>query len=87
MNQKIVKTDSPAKTQKVAQDLAKTLQAGDVVALFGDLGAGKTVFVKGLAVALGIKAKITSPTFVLQKSYQINKKKIFAILSPRFVSP
>lgn len=75
MNQKIVKTNSPAKTQKVAQDLAKTLKGGDVVALFGDLGAGKTVFVKGLAAALGIRAKITSPTFVFMKSYPVGKKK------------
>lgn len=64
-----VKTDSPQKTQKIAHDLAKTLKKGDVIALFGDLGAGKTVFVQGLARGLGIKRRILSPTFVFMRAY------------------
>ena len=64
-----VRTDSPQKTQKVAYDLAKTLKKGDVVALFGDLGSGKTVIVQGLAKGLGIKRRILSPTFVFMRSY------------------
>lgn len=62
---------SEAETKKIAKDFAKLLKGGDVVALFGDLGSGKTVFVKGLARGLGIKTTITSPTFVLIKSYPI----------------
>jgi len=63
------KTNSPKETKKVAEKLAKTLVPGSVIALFGDLGAGKTVFVQGLAKGLGIRRKITSPTFVFMRSY------------------
>ena len=64
-----VKSNSPKTTEKIAQNLAKTLKKGDVVALFGDLGAGKTTFVQGLARGLGIKRRILSPTFVFMRSY------------------
>src|SRR3989304_1002612 len=64
-----VKTNSPKETKKVAEKLAKDLTAGSIVALFGDLGAGKTVFVQGLAKGLGIKRRILSPTFVFMRSY------------------
>jgi len=63
------RTNSPKETKKVAEKLAKTLAAGSVVALFGDLGAGKTVFVQGLAKGLGINRKVISPTFVFMRSY------------------
>ena len=66
-------TDNEIKTQKVAQELAKTLNPGNVVALFGDLGSGKTAFAKGIAVGLNIKDQITSPTFVFVKEYPIQK--------------
>lgn len=65
-----IKTSSPRETLKAAASFAKSLKAGDIVALYGDLGAGKTVFVKGLASGLGIKAKVTSPTFVFLKIYR-----------------
>src|SRR3990167_9955623 len=64
-----VKTNTPFATQKIAQDLAKNLKGGEVIALFGDLGAGKTVFVQGLARGLGINRKVISPTFVFMRSY------------------
>lgn len=64
-------SSSEEETRKIAKDFAQLLKSGDVVALFGDLGSGKTVFVKGLAQGLGIKTRITSPTFVLIKSYPI----------------
>lgn len=57
-------------TEKIAQDLVGQLVGGELLALVGNLGAGKTVFVKGLAKALGIEDNITSPTFVLMKIYQ-----------------
>ncbi len=57
-------------TGKIAQDIVGQLQGGEVLALVGNLGAGKTVFVKGLAKALGVEDNITSPTFVLMKIYQ-----------------
>lgn len=66
-----VKTSSPRQTQKVAQKLAKSLKGGEVVALFGDLGSGKTVFVQGLAKGFGIKRRIISPSFVFMRTYAI----------------
>lgn len=67
------KTASQQETLKFAAEFAKSLKAGDVLALFGDLGAGKTVFVKGLAKGLGVKAKVSSPTFVFLKIYKGKK--------------
>jgi tRNA threonylcarbamoyladenosine biosynthesis protein TsaE len=62
-------------TYQIATKLAKRLKGGEVIALEGDLGAGKTIFVKGLAKAFGIKKNITSPTFVLMKIYKIENSK------------
>ena len=70
-----IKTNSPKETQKVAQRLTQDLVPGDVIALYGDLGAGKTVFVQGLAKGLKIKRNITSPTFVFMRSYPFTFKK------------
>lgn len=67
------KTKSAHQTKKIASSFAKKLKAGDVVCLYGDLGAGKTVFTQGIAEALGIKKRITSPTFVFVKSYPFTK--------------
>ncbi len=69
-----VKTDSPEQTRKIAKKIALTLKGGEVIALFGDLGAGKTVFTQGLAQGLKIKRKITSPTFVFLRSYPFRIK-------------
>ena len=63
---------SPRETQKIAKDFSKDLKPGDIVALYGDLGAGKTVFIQGIAQGLKIKKKITSPTFVFIHTYSIN---------------
>ncbi|MCE9610377.1 MAG: tRNA (adenosine(37)-N6)-threonylcarbamoyltransferase complex ATPase subunit type 1 TsaE [Chthoniobacter sp.] len=60
---------SPAETIAHGQALAATLRRGDVLALSGDLGAGKTHFVKGLAAGLGTAASVTSPTFTLLHEY------------------
>lgn len=62
-------------TYQIATKLAKKLRGGEIIALEGDLGAGKTTFVKGLARAFGIKHHVTSPTFVLLKVYQVESKK------------
>src|SRR3989338_11279348 len=66
-----IKTSSSDETKKTAEKFAKKLRGGEVIALIGDLGAGKTTFVKGIAKGLGIKQNITSPTFVLIKEYQV----------------
>ena len=56
-------TKSEGETMRFAEEYAKTLSAGDVVLLHGEMGAGKTVFVKGLASGLGIEDEVTSPTY------------------------
>jgi tRNA threonylcarbamoyladenosine biosynthesis protein TsaE len=62
-------------TEKIASKLAKEMKGGEVIALTGNLGAGKTVFVRGLAKAFAIKRPITSPSFVLMKIYRIKNRK------------
>ena len=69
-------TKSEKETIKFGQSFVKKLKGGEVVLLLGDLGAGKTTFVKGAAKGFGIKKTVTSPTFVLMKVYEISKKQI-----------
>ncbi|MGC3991306.1 MAG: tRNA (adenosine(37)-N6)-threonylcarbamoyltransferase complex ATPase subunit type 1 TsaE [Chthoniobacteraceae bacterium] len=64
-------------TLAAARALAETLRAGDVIALTGDLGAGKTHFVKGLALGLGSNAEVTSPTFTLIHEYPGGRLPLF----------
>ena len=68
-------THSEKQTIALANKFATKLKPGTVLGLVGDLGAGKTQFVKGLAVGLGIKDLITSPTFVMLKKYSTSNKK------------
>jgi tRNA threonylcarbamoyladenosine biosynthesis protein TsaE len=76
-------TDSSAQTQKVAELLVKTLSdkkysPPHVFALQGNLGAGKTTFIQGVAKALKIKQKILSPTFVIVKDFALPKNSNFS---------
>ncbi|KKR14487.1 MAG: hypothetical protein UT42_C0027G0007 [Candidatus Falkowbacteria bacterium GW2011_GWA2_39_24] len=66
-------TKSAQETQQLAKNMASSFQGGEVLALSGDLGAGKTTFVQGLAQALGVTANVNSPTFVLMKVYPANQ--------------
>lgn len=66
-------TRAAEETVAFAARLVKTMHGGDVLALSGELGSGKTTFIQGLAKALGIKEHITSPTFVLMKIYRLPK--------------
>ncbi|HAG27191.1 TPA: tRNA (adenosine(37)-N6)-threonylcarbamoyltransferase complex ATPase subunit type 1 TsaE [Patescibacteria group bacterium] len=63
---------SQAETE--ANKLAKALHGGEVLALIGDLGSGKTTFTKALGKALGVRSTITSPTFVMMQQYQTTTK-------------
>ena len=65
-------TRTPKETVQFARKFAKTIRAGSVIALDGDLGAGKTTFIKGLALGLGIKnqEEVKSPTFVILHVYE-----------------
>jgi tRNA threonylcarbamoyladenosine biosynthesis protein TsaE len=62
-------TRSARETEALGAELAATLAPGDVVSLSGDLGAGKTTFVRGAAHALGVTGPVTSPTFTIGHSY------------------
>lgn len=76
----IHKTKSEEETKKLAVKFASTLQGGELVALEGDLGAGKTAFVRGVVEALGSKSKVKSPTFTLMNEYRIDHPKIKKIV-------
>lgn len=63
-----------SQAESTAQQIAKTLRGGEVLALSGDLGSGKTTFTKALGKALGVREIITSPTFVMMQQYQTTAK-------------
>lgn len=71
---KIVTTTSFKETQKLGFEFAKELKGGEVIALYGDLGSGKTTFVQGLAEGLGVERPIISPTFIILRTYQIGTR-------------
>lgn len=63
-------SESPAATQRIGEALGRLLEPGDVLALFGELGSGKTVFVRGVATGLGCRpADVHSPSFTLVNEY------------------
>jgi len=75
-----VATGSERETAAIGRNLAPTLRAGDVVLLFGDLGAGKTAFVKGLAEGLGVsRDEVSSPTFTLVHEYRGGRLTLFHV--------
>ncbi len=68
-------TNSAHETIKLGEKIASQLKGGEVLCLYGELGAGKTTLIKGIARGLGIKKIITSPTFVLMKVFQVKSQK------------
>ena len=71
-------THSETETTAVARRIAAALSTGDVVLLYGDLGAGKTAFVRGLAAGLGIPdEEVSSPTFTLIQEYRGGRLPLF----------
>src|SRR5262245_63540406 len=75
-----VETASETETAAVGRDLARTLRAGDVVLLHGELGAGKTAFVRGLAEGLGVSPEdVSSPTFTLIQEYRGGRVPLFHV--------
>lgn len=65
-----VETASADETRRLGRRLGQVVEAGDIIALDGDLGSGKTELVKGIAEALGVTSGVHSPTFVLHHRYQ-----------------
>lgn len=70
-------SESVAQTEKIAYSLGRSLPYGSVVALFGDLGAGKTSFTRGFALGMGIESDVTSPTFALVNEYHSENKSLY----------
>lgn len=68
----LYKSNSAKETENIAKAFAKSLKAGDVVCLWGDLGVGKTAFAGGLAKGLGVTEYISSPTFTVVNCYDGN---------------
>lgn len=77
MNKILVNTNSAEETMQFAEKLAKVLGKGAVLLLHGDLGAGKTHFVKGFVKGIGSKSVVTSPTFTLLNIYDDGKLPIY----------
>lgn len=70
-------TNSAAETEALGEALAQRLEAGSVIAYTGDLGAGKTAFTRGLARGLGVKERVTSPTFTIVNEYEGGRLPLF----------
>ncbi len=64
-------TKNAEETADFGKKIAISLKGGEILALVGELGSGKTTFTQGLATALGVEGKIISPTFILQKVYHL----------------
>ena len=70
-------TNTPEETEALGARLARALEPGAVVAFTGDLGAGKTAFVRGLARGLGVQDRVTSPTFTVVNEYEGGRLPLF----------
>ena len=68
-------TQNDTETVNLGKKIAAELKGGDVVLLYGELGAGKTTLTRGIAIGLGIKKNIVSPTFALMNVYKIINRK------------
>ncbi len=68
-------TKSAEETIRLGQDVGKTIKNSTLIALYGDLGSGKTTFVQGFAKGLGIEKRLISPTFIIMRTYEIKGKR------------
>ena len=80
-------THSPAETEMLGECWGRAAQRGCVIGLFGDLGAGKTQLVKGLARGLGVTARVHSPTFTLVNEYTGGRLRLFHLDLYRLETP
>src|SRR4029077_15966774 len=88
MPTRTVTTQSEHDTAALGREMAATLRAGDVLLLYGDLGAGKTAFVRGLAEGLGVSSdEVSSPTFTLIQEYRGGRLPLFHVDLYRIEDP
>ncbi len=76
MGKTVIESKSAAQTKKIGREYADELKNGGLLLLYGDLGSGKTTFTQGFAKGLGITRHITSPTFLLMRTYVIPKNSL-----------
>ncbi len=81
------KTTSPEQTERFGYELAKSLVAGDVIALTGDLGAGKTCLTRGISGGLGSISHVSSPTFTIVNEYEGGRLMLFHFDTYRLSGP
>jgi len=81
------KTTSPEQTERFGRELAKSFCGGDVIALTGDLGAGKTCLTRGIADGLGSSAYVSSPTFTIVNEYDGGRLMLFHFDTYRLSGP
>src|SRR5881296_1213789 len=83
------RTESPEETEALAAEFAARLAVGDVVTVSGELGSGKTTFVRGACAALGVRENVTSPTYTIGHRYQGDEVEVSHLDLYRFdgVSP
>lgn len=70
-------SNSVQETEHLGEELAQSLPAGSIVAFTGDLGAGKTAFVRGMARGLKVTERVTSPTFTIVNEYESDDRPLF----------
>jgi tRNA threonylcarbamoyladenosine biosynthesis protein TsaE len=68
-----IESVSETQTEQIAADFARKTTPGTVVAIYGELGAGKTVFARGFARGLGVTETVSSPTFTIMQEYKLDK--------------
>ena len=83
---KVYLSESAVDTERIAAELAESIEPGDVVALFGGLGVGKTAFCRGFAKGLGYNDEVTSPTFAIVHEYLGGRLNIYHFDLYRFES-
>ncbi len=72
--ERVYTTESAEKTAALGEAFANMIDGGDTIALFGDLGSGKTTFLQGFAKGVGVRTRIISPTFIIVRTHSIRYK-------------
>lgn len=80
-------SNSPIDTERIGKNLAASLKGNEVIALYGDLGVGKTAFTRGIADYFGVKNEVSSPTFAIVNEYSASKFNLYHFDMYRITTP